>query len=108
MKINYGLIGQRVKQKRKASHKTQDNMAETLSVSVGYISQIERGVTKISLDTLAEIATFLQCDVAELIVGTTPRHEEYLTRELNALYQKMNAEQKAMLLDIANIIIRRS
>ncbi len=107
MKINYRLIGQRVKQKRKTSQKTQDKLAEALGVSVGYISQVERGVTKISLDTLAEIATILQCDVTELIVGSAPRQEEYLTRELTAVYKMMDAQQKTMLLDIANIIVRR-
>ena len=107
MKIDYGLIGQRIKQKRKASHKTQDNLAEALGVSVGYISQVERGVTKISLDTLAEIATFLECDITELIMGTAPRQADYLTRELGCTFNLMDSRQRTMLLDIANVILRR-
>ena len=54
MNVDYGAIGQRIKQVRRSRDMTQERLAEALSVSVGYISQIERGVTKINLDTLAE------------------------------------------------------
>ena len=59
MAVDYAVIGRRIKLKRKRLGKTQDDVAEALSVSVGYISQIERRATKISLDTLSEIANFL-------------------------------------------------
>ena len=48
---------------------TQERLAEALSVSVGYISQIERGVTKINLDTLAAVAAHLNCELSELVTG---------------------------------------
>lgn len=46
---------------------TQEIMAERLNVSIGNVSQVERGVTKISLDLLGAIASFLNCDVALFI-----------------------------------------
>ncbi|MBQ3826264.1 MAG: helix-turn-helix transcriptional regulator [Spirochaetaceae bacterium] len=51
MSIDYRLIGQKIQTKRKTLHKTQENMAESISVTVGYISQIERGITKVNLET---------------------------------------------------------
>ena len=48
MNVDYGAIGQRIKQVRRSRDMTQERLAEALSVSVGYISQIERGVTKIN------------------------------------------------------------
>ena len=56
MNVDYFAIGQRIKQVRRDRGMTQERLAEALSVSVGYISQIERGVTKISLETLAAVA----------------------------------------------------
>lgn len=56
MNVDYGAIGRRIKQVRRSRDMTQERLAEALSVSVGYISQIERGVTKINLDTLAAVA----------------------------------------------------
>ena len=61
MNVDYGAIGRRIKQVRRSRDMTQERLAEALSVSVGYISQIERGVTKINLDTLAAVAAHLIC-----------------------------------------------
>ncbi len=46
MSMDYNLIGSRIKQRRREAMLTQENLAEKLSVSVGYVSQIERGITK--------------------------------------------------------------
>ena len=62
MAVDFFTVGQRIQKRRKMLHKTQEQMAEALSVTVGYISQIERGVTKISLDTLSEIAEYQDCN----------------------------------------------
>lgn len=106
MSVNYKAIGQRIKQKRKAMKKTQDNLAEALTVSVGYISQIERGATKISLDTLAEVARFLNCDLAELVTGVTPNQTRYLHEEMARIYSEMTVEQRSMLLEVAEVIVK--
>lgn len=49
--------------KRKSQHKTQEMLAEAILVTVGYISQIERGITKVNLETLSNIAEILECDM---------------------------------------------
>ncbi len=104
--MNYKVIGQRIKEKRKKSRKTQDDLAEALCVSVGYISQIERGATKISLDTLSSIAVLLECDLSELITGSVPKQPQYLREEIETIYCRMNETQKTMLLEIANAIVK--
>ena len=76
MNVDYGAIGQRIKQVRRSRDMTQERLAEALSVSVGYISQIERGVTKINLDTLAAVAAHLNCEpvsYTHLTLPTTSR-----------------------------------
>lgn len=106
MNVDYPAIGRRVKACRREQKKTQEYLAEALGVSVGYISQIERGVTKISIDTLAEIAVQLGCDLPELVSGVTVCREEYLDWELGQLYAQMTARQRQMLLEIAQVIAR--
>ena len=106
MSVDYHAIGQRIKRKRKLAGQTQDKLAEALCVSVGYISQLERGVTKISLDTLSKIAFFLECDLCELISGVAYSQNNYLEQELEQLYLGMNCRQKQLLLDIARTLAR--
>lgn len=87
--IDYKLIGNRIKEKRKANRMTQEKLAEYLGVSVGYISQLERGITKISLDTLSKIADHFGSDVAEFIsmsnLGNTDRAKQNFMEVYNAL-----------------------
>lgn len=48
MAIDYKILGERIKNQRKTKDMTQEHFAEHMNVSVGYISQIERGITKSS------------------------------------------------------------
>ena len=67
MNIDYKLIGERIKKTRKSQNITQELLAEKLNVSIGYVSQVERGITKISLDLLGAISSILNCDVASFV-----------------------------------------
>ena len=107
MSIDYRVIGQRIKRRRKVLNKTQDNLAEALSVSVGYISQIERGVTRPNLDTLGRIAAYLDCDLSELVTGVTTAQSGYLQGELQKICTDMTETQRSMLLEIAQVIADR-
>ncbi len=104
MGIDYKAIGRRIQAKRKEQRKTQENLAEALSVSIGYISQVERGVTKISLDTLGKIAAYLNCDVAEFVSGATPLNSQYLLFDFEKKFLSLNDEQKKIILEIIDIV----
>lgn len=43
MELDYRIIGSRIQARRKQKKITQEKMAEALNLSVGFISQIERG-----------------------------------------------------------------
>lgn len=105
MKVDYSAIGGRIKARRKAQKKTQETLAESLSVSVGYISQIERGVTRVNLETLAEIAVELGCGLEALVTGVTGGQACYLDQELSERCGRMTGRQRQMLLEMADIIL---
>lgn len=108
MSVDYKLIGGRIKTKRKAAGKTQEQLAEKLSVTVGYVSQLERGVTKISLDTLSEICSILNCDMSFFITGTATGENAYLQDELIEKYSALTQTQKKTILDFIDILIKNS
>ena len=82
MSVDYFTLGQRIQARRKSLKKTQEMLAEELSVTVGYISQIERGVTKVNLETLDEIAQLLGCTATDFLDGTTKTASTYLSEDL--------------------------
>jgi len=104
MHIDYGQIGFRIKQARKEQRITQEILAERLGVSVSYVSQVERGVTKISLDLLASIATILNCEIAFLLDGVAYGQQNYLETALSREIQTLSPIQKKQLLEIAAIL----
>ena len=108
MSVDYKLIGGRIKTKRKAAGKTQEQLAEKLSVTVGYVSQLERGVTKISLDTLSEICSILNCDMSFFITGTATGENAYLQDELIEKYSALTQTQKKIILDFIDVLIKNS
>ena len=78
MNIDYKLIGSRIKKERIKQGLTQESLAERLDVSIGYVSQVERGITKISLDLLGAISAILECDVAHFIMESATNSQYYM------------------------------
>ena len=104
MNIDFKLIGQRIKSERKSKGITQENLAEALDVSVGYVSQLERGITKLSLDTLGAISLHLGCDVAGLITETVPKAKNYMLDDLMKELSMLDAKKRRLVLDFIRLL----
>lgn len=104
MHIDYKLIGSRIQATRKKCGYTQENLAEKLDVTVGYVSQVERGITKISLDLLAAIATFLNCDIGEFVIGTSMRTKNYLLTDIEMAYNELSARERKLVLGFIDLL----
>ena len=97
MAVDYKVLGKRIKAQRIAKGMTQEHFAEHLDVSVGYVSQIERGITKVSLDRLATISDYLECEMSYLLEGVNSGSEDYLDKDFNHLYRRLSAYEKKIL-----------
>ncbi len=67
-------------------------------MSVGYISQLERGVTKISLDTLGSVAALPEREPAFFLNGAVPQ------QELGHIFDRLSPEGKRLLLELAEVV----
>ena len=81
-------------------------MAEKLDVTIGYVSQVERGITKISLDLLAAIATILECDIAGLVTGTQTGDEKYLAEEFCKTFMSLTKKERAVVNEIMRVLVK--
>ena len=66
-KMNYELLGQRIRKYRRQKKYTLEQLAERLDVSTTFIGQIERATGKPSLETLVKIANALEVSTDELL-----------------------------------------
>ena len=103
MNVDYKLIGERIKKARKLNSITQDVLAEKLGVSIGYVSQVERGITKISLDLLGAISSILECDIASFITESATNSNEYMESELLSEIRKLDGKKKKYILEIIKL-----
>ncbi len=58
-------IGERIKNLRQLSNLTQEELAERANLTKGFISQIERDLTSISLDSLVQILDALDENISD-------------------------------------------
>lgn len=107
MSVDFNLIGSRIKETRKAAGKTQEWLAEHIDVSVGYISQIERGITKISLETLSEICEALGGDMSYLVAGSAIGQSEYLTGEAFEKFSSLSERDKRLIIELMNAMQKK-
>ena len=106
MAVDYVSIGKRIQAKRKSQNKTQEALAEAIEVTVGYISQIERGITKVNLETMSNIAEILECDITDFLSGATKNTGTYLSDDINLIFRKLNATNKKNLLEISEVLLK--
>ena len=108
MTVNYKEIGKRIRQKRKEKKLTQEALAEKLDITVGYVSQMERGVTKISLERLAEIGAVLDTELSSFLNGTVQKQNSYLQTELAEKIEKLGQKDRQLLSEILDAMLRNA
>lgn len=100
MNIDYKLIGERIKRARLVRGMTQEILAEKLNVSIGYVSQVERGITKISLDLLGAISSILSYDVSYFVSESAVHSDKYLESEIVKEIQQLDDKKRKFVLKI--------
>ncbi len=62
-------MGERLKKHRKELHFTQEEIAEKLGISVKHYSEVERGLTGLSIENLIKLSTILGISIDYIIKG---------------------------------------
>lgn len=93
---NYGAL---VKKLRIENNLTQNQVAESLGVTPGYISNVENGRTAMSLRMLTYYARLVGCSLDSLVGDLESEYSETaLDRELYEAILKLDGETKKKLL----------
>lgn len=98
---NYGTL---VKKLRIENGLTQNQVAESLGVTPGYISNVENNRTAMSLRMLTYYARLVGCSLDSLVGELEPEYAETaLDRSLYEAILKLDADQKEKLLKTIEI-----
>ena len=74
-------IGERIRNLRELSNLTQEELAERANLTKGFISQIERDLTSISLDSLVQILGALDENISDFFRETSQEKMVYREKD---------------------------
>ncbi len=103
--INYKVIGSRIRQYRKDREISQEELAFLVKTSPAYISNIERGIKKPSLQKLKEIADVMHVTVNDFIYDTSYSSNAFVDHDFQHIISYCTPEkQRIITKNIAEII----
>lgn len=104
MKINYALIGKRVRETRKQQHVTQLQLAELAGLSVSYISHIETAYKQASLSSLIRIANALGITMDELLNGNQLFNPTEYQTDIDLLMADCTGNEKRFIYELISAV----
>ena len=105
-KPDYQKIGQRIRMLRMKSGLTQEQLAEASDLSVPYLSHIERGSKRASLETLVRVAGALHVTVDCLLSGLQPADRNAFLKDIEELLDDCSLRERRVLLEVASALKR--
>ena len=81
-------IGERIRNLRQSSNLTQEELADRANLTKGFISQIERDLTSISLDSLAQILEALDENISDFFRETSEEKIVYREKDRVAIQKR--------------------
>lgn len=98
-KLNYKLIGQRIKQLRRIHGVTQEMLAEKVDLSRVYIAYIEAGKRKPSLESIVKISQVLNTSIDNILIENTIQTDRDYQLDLSLLFADCNNYEKRIIID---------
>ena len=99
----YKKAGKRIKEIRLQLDITQEQLAELSDIHISYLSQIERGITKFSLNTLKKISDALNVSLAEILDFTKKpmiKSDDILYKYFYKMVNSLGKKDKHKFIDI--------
>lgn len=91
--MNYNTaIGLKIKELRNQKKFTLKYLSEQTNLSTGFLSQLERGMTSVAIDSLAKIAKVLEVDVLDFFDVTSDSGTTSIVRSYERKYTSINPE----------------
>lgn len=100
--LDYAKIGHHVRIYRKEENLSQEALAEKCSTTSRYLSDIENGKCRPSLDMLARISAALNVSIDSLLYDSPTPYTGYLVK--NAIPEKVNKLNKQSLVFLDSML----
>ena len=104
MNVDFGIIGKRIKERRKQLHLSQEKLAEMVDKSTVYISNLENGKRGASVESIIMICGTLGLGLDELLVGTVPEGTDEYLDMIASVFQQCTETEKRLISEVVIIL----
>ncbi len=84
---------------------TQDKLAEKVSISPKYLSNIERGLENPTLDTFIRLSKSLNVDLSEIFLSDVPMDNKELSKKVKSLINETNEDQLNLVMRLLQAVL---
>jgi transcriptional regulator with XRE-family HTH domain len=104
VKMDYGLLGQRIRVARLAAGLSQEQLAEMVGLTSQHISHTEVASTKISLPSLIKVANALHTSVDKLLTDNIYDSKPHLIDDVQAIFADCDPDEIYVMLEAATAV----
>jgi transcriptional regulator with XRE-family HTH domain len=106
MTIDFRLLGKRIASARKKKGLTQERLAEHAELTNTYVSNIERGRSIPSLETLMKLCSALGCTPDTVLLGTNVGDKHYLEHDIQSRLALLGACDRRLVMGMIDLLLR--
>ena len=106
MALDLIKLGMNIQKERKRKNITQEELSSDVGVSRNYLSLIETGKRKVTLDVLVRITDALECTTDKLLLGNQQFEEMEYKKEFEILLKDCEPTEKEILIGLCEAIKR--
>lgn len=104
--ISKNAIGQKIKEYRKKSGLTQEELAERIGLSTSYYSAIEQGMSFPRLENLIAIINGIGASADQIFADVIDNACETRASELSESIKDLSIEEKRRILNVVETMVR--
>lgn len=97
-------MGKIIRARRVELNMSQEQLAEKIDKTTGFVGQLERGESAPGMDTLHDIVYTLGLDANKLIMGEISEENDFDT--IRELMTQMSPKGRSLLLEIAKVLCK--
>ena len=98
--VDYKVIGNRLKSYRQQAGLTQEKIAEQAGITVVYLSKIENGHVRPTIDLLQALCSAVDFDLGSLFQNVSPASNNYQNDKVIDLFNACSPEVKPIALNL--------
>ena len=99
-------IGERCRRARETAGYTQEQLAERIGVSTQFLSDAERGVTGMSVNTIIKLCQVLNISADFLLLGKETTNSDEKILSLYARINRLSPQEQEMIEAVSNLMMK--